>query len=584
MRRGKQFYNVEDIERILGTKTKSEQLRGGQRPVCYACVSSSHQRKDLERQIEDLKSRYPDAIVITDIASGLNWKRPGLNSLLELVHARSVSEIVVTHRDRLARFGVNLLDWIFAKAGVKLVVLCGSADHQPTQYLELDNNGDRDGSTENSGPTAAPGNAFNELAEDLLAITNFFVARNNGLRAQAPTSDPEPSGSSSTTNPQKPKKAAPDRETHKQILVKWFGVTRFVYNQCVALSSSSNRVKPKRDSLRAAIINDEDYKSLMSKQNRKWLKEYHYDLKDEAICTYLKNLKSNFAKLAKGGQNKFCIKFKLRKDPVASILVLAKHYNKANNFFSPILNVRKMKSAEPLPVKLNWDSKLIRNQLGEYYLVFPQAIKKKSDSEEKEPRVVALDPGFKNFMIGYDPSGTVFSWGKQDIVRIGRLLHHKRNLHAKLSEVKDAKRNKRMKKAWLRMSKRIQDLVSEMHKKLALFLVQSYTHIYIPRLDFRHFKRIGKQYREKMATFSHCKFVDRLKDKVREYLNTKVFDKITEEYTSKTCTNCGCLDLNLRNKEVYSCIHCGTVIGRDFNGARNILLKTMKEVSALQIN
>jgi predicted site-specific integrase-resolvase len=103
-----------------------------------------------------LSGEYPDARIIKDIGSGLNWKRPGLGSLLEQVHQGNVKEVVVTYKDRLCRFGSEILEWIFKKSNVKLLVLSSSSDQK---------------------------DITRELSDDLLAITTVFVARNNGLRA-----------------------------------------------------------------------------------------------------------------------------------------------------------------------------------------------------------------------------------------------------------------------------------------------------------------------------------------------------------------------------------------------------------------
>ena len=148
----KRIYNIKDIEKIFGIS--SDIIK--QTIVLYARVSSYHQKEDLDRQIKVLQKDYPDARVIKDIGSGLNWKRPGFRALLELINEGTVKQVVVTYKDRLCRFGFELFEWILQKAAVKLVVL--SKVHDP-----------RDPST--------------ELSEDLLSIINIFVAKNNGLRA-----------------------------------------------------------------------------------------------------------------------------------------------------------------------------------------------------------------------------------------------------------------------------------------------------------------------------------------------------------------------------------------------------------------
>jgi predicted site-specific integrase-resolvase len=154
---GKRLYNREQAMQLIGVKSSEITVK---RRVAYARVSSHHQQKDFERQIEYLQQECPDYEIVSDIGSRLNWKRRGLLSILEEAHNGLVQEVVVTHRDRLCRFGFELLEWLFEKYKVKLVVLSSLSKEQ--------------------GESAGE---YNELAEDLLAVTNFFVARNNGLRS-----------------------------------------------------------------------------------------------------------------------------------------------------------------------------------------------------------------------------------------------------------------------------------------------------------------------------------------------------------------------------------------------------------------
>ena len=89
----------------------------------YVRVSSYKQKADLERQANFLLTQFPEHDVVKDIGSGLNFKRHGLVALLERVESDSVGEIVVASRDRLCRFGFELIEWICAQHGTKIVVL-----------------------------------------------------------------------------------------------------------------------------------------------------------------------------------------------------------------------------------------------------------------------------------------------------------------------------------------------------------------------------------------------------------------------------------------------------------------------------
>jgi predicted site-specific integrase-resolvase len=152
--KGKRMYNVDDVERIF---KGSGSTVNEKKTYCYARVSSDHQKEDLNRQIELLQKTYPEAELLSDIGSGINFKRKGFQTLLERVYSGQIKRVVVTYKDRLCRFGSELVEWIFKKSNTELVVL----NKLP--------------GSEESGTK--------ELAEDLLSITTVFVARNNGNRS-----------------------------------------------------------------------------------------------------------------------------------------------------------------------------------------------------------------------------------------------------------------------------------------------------------------------------------------------------------------------------------------------------------------
>ena len=121
--------------------------------VCYCRVSSKKQSKDLERQVAFMRERYPDAEIVSDVGSGLNFRRRGLLTILERVHAGDKLTVVVAYRDRLARFGTELIETLLERNGGELVVL-NQRDLSPEE----------------------------ELTTDLIAILTVFGTRVNGLR------------------------------------------------------------------------------------------------------------------------------------------------------------------------------------------------------------------------------------------------------------------------------------------------------------------------------------------------------------------------------------------------------------------
>ena len=122
--------------------------------VGYARVSSYDQRSDLTAQAERL-SQYGCQLVIKDLGSGLNCKKPGLKRLLRLLLLRRVSTLVLTHDDRLLRFGTELIYFIARLMGTCIVIL----DEPEQQSFET------------------------ELVKDVITLMTVFCARLYGKRS-----------------------------------------------------------------------------------------------------------------------------------------------------------------------------------------------------------------------------------------------------------------------------------------------------------------------------------------------------------------------------------------------------------------
>src|SRR5690606_34860515 len=155
---GKRLYNSEQIDKLFQRVEQSTKVR---KKVCYARVSSDLQRGDLKRQIEDLRKAYPDHETIPDVGSGINYQRRNIKRLLDRAFNRDIEEIVITHKDRLCRFGYDLIEYMLDKLDVKIKLMVSS---QSTDAAGRDDT--------------------QELSEDLLSmVTVVFVARHHGKRS-----------------------------------------------------------------------------------------------------------------------------------------------------------------------------------------------------------------------------------------------------------------------------------------------------------------------------------------------------------------------------------------------------------------
>ena len=95
--------------------------------IGYARVSSKKQTDDLERQVNNLKiyldNKYKSYDIITDIGSGINYTKKGLQLLIDKINKKEVDIIVVLYKDRLLRFGFELVEYFARINNVKIEVL-----------------------------------------------------------------------------------------------------------------------------------------------------------------------------------------------------------------------------------------------------------------------------------------------------------------------------------------------------------------------------------------------------------------------------------------------------------------------------
>ena len=116
---GTRYY---DSDALLGFQQVESDLTIG-----YARVSSHDQKKDLKTQSE-LLSSYCSAKgwrfeVIQDLGSGMNYRKKGLKRLLDLIIERKIKRLVLTHKDRLLRFGAELIFTLCEAKQIEIVII-----------------------------------------------------------------------------------------------------------------------------------------------------------------------------------------------------------------------------------------------------------------------------------------------------------------------------------------------------------------------------------------------------------------------------------------------------------------------------
>ncbi|WP_029589036.1 IS607 family transposase [Candidatus Williamhamiltonella defendens] len=153
---GHRRYDVNKLRPEL-LRTDNQDFR---QTVAYARVSSHDQKNDLERQKQVLELYCAHAgwkfEVIADLGSGMNYNKKGLKKLLNAIIDGRIGRVVITHKDRLLRFGAELVFAICEAKQVEVVILNQGED---TAFEE-------------------------DLAKDVLEIITVFSARLYGSRSR----------------------------------------------------------------------------------------------------------------------------------------------------------------------------------------------------------------------------------------------------------------------------------------------------------------------------------------------------------------------------------------------------------------
>jgi putative transposase len=202
------------------------------------------------------------------------------------------------------------------------------------------------------------------------------------------------------------------------------------------------------------------------------------------------------------------------------------------------------------------------------------------DDNQVDLSVVALDPGVVSFYTFFSPTHGVGHIARNDIQKIVRLSLYLDKLISSTTSAPMKKRSN-MRRAQARIRQRIRNLVDELHKKVALWLVRTFDIIVLPAFRSaemsvrRPQRKIGSKTVRKMMTWGHGRFLRRLKNKAEE-MGKSVVVLSSEAYTSKTCSRCGVIKSNLGGARVFRCKSCGYVVDRDVNGARGIFLRALR--------
>lgn len=182
-------------------------------------------------------------------------------------------------------------------------------------------------------------------------------------------------------------------------------------------------------------------------------------------------------------------------------------------------------------------------------------------------KIIGIDPGVSTFLSCYTPDKTITIQQSNRCKGIDQLRFRLKSLREK------GKRDRIRKRTLTKLDNKKDCLINELHWKSINYLVKNYDLIFIEKFDSQGFVKNGKSKNLNRNTnnLKPFKFRERLLYKALTY--GKIVKVVKAHNTTKTCSNCGSMKtMTLKDRE-YDCKSCNQVLDRDFNAAKNIILK-----------
>ena len=336
----------------------------------------------------------------------------------------------------------------------------------------------------------------------------------------------------------------------------------------------------------ADFVKDDAYNSLDLPD---WWSFKHNRIPRGAIYDFVSNLNSNITNYKKHDRD-FSINFRKKKSTSSCFFEDAGYPAFINNIRSYYgytrceAGKRRRVNLSLKDVGSHVDLKSIRilkdHNTGCFYLHLSVPVQfhlphdKRSESQATpvpKEDIIALDPGVRTFLSGYSLNDAV-EIGDQAALEIFSLLEASDQISiAKTLPMKSREKNLQRRR---RLHQKIRHMVEDLHWKAIKYLTGKYRCIIYP--DFRTSGMMRRlrhaPTKRKLQAFAFHKFKERLIYKCKATNTTLIL--MNESYTSRTCSCCGHVNLSSTSK-TFQCQKCQRKMDRDFNGARNIMIKSL---------
>jgi len=359
----------------------------------------------------------------------------------------------------------------------------------------------------------------------------------------------------------------------KEYFETFFGASRYIYNKTIEWKKNNKDQKSLIfHKIRPHIIIAN--KDLDDNHKEAWLKNIPYDTRQLSLKNALSSIKSSIQLLKNKNIQYFNHKFKSKKDKKQTFYIDHRALKNLNLFPSLLKKDKKLKVKKKYKKYENYipssDSIILKDGKN-YYLLFTKE-KEKINITEKKNNIISLDPGIKKFQSFYDTNGYVGEFGNIELKK--KLFKTEKKID-KLMSISTKQKKLRLRNKCYKLRTKAKNIISDFHWKLSSFLCKNYKVILLPIFKSKKMrKNLDNISNRVLNLYSHYKFKEKMIYQSKKYNCQLII--VDESYTTKTCGCCGMINNFIGNSNIFWCSSCKIELERDYQAARNILIKNTK--------
>jgi putative transposase len=356
----------------------------------------------------------------------------------------------------------------------------------------------------------------------------------------------------------------PNKE-QKYILIKWMNAYMKMYNETNKFIKKNIYNANNENIINFRVLRTQFMKNMKNNIIKKTDTPSH--ILDGAISDVCTSYKSCLTKVKQKDIKHFRIRYqklsKLKKN-----IKLEKCYFSKNGSICPRQLGKYISTQNNYDLsKINSDCRLQYNYRNNKFVLYvPYIVETVSENQKND--YISIDPGIRTFLTGYS-SNKVVEIGTNLGKKVTQYLH-------KIDNVSKNGNKQQIKKVKYRCYQKIDNNITDLHWKSIKYLTNNFSHIMIGKLSTKSIaesKTLNKMVKRIGHMMNFYKYLEKLKFKCKE--RNVNLTEVNERYTSKLCSVCGVYNFNLGAKKIFECDVCNTIIDRDVNGARNILIKSL---------